>query len=116
MQCLGRSRIIHRNLRHTPPLAASAQGMAVRDSQGKRYLDASAAAVSSLGHAHPDILAAMHARIERNACAHAAFFTTDVAEELAEHQAEHAPGDLNHVYLVSGGSEAIEAALKLARQ
>src|SRR5476649_2747500 len=111
------SHIIHRNLRQPPPIAASAQGVYVRDSQGKRYLDASGgAAVSSLGHAHPDILAAMHAQIERNAYAHTAFFSTDVAEELADHLAEHAPGDLNHVYLVSGGSEAIEAALKLARQ
>src|SRR5471032_688439 len=103
------SHIIHRNLRQPPPIAASAQGMYVRDSHGKRYLDASGgAAVSSLGHAHPDILAAMHAQIERNAYAHTAFFSTDLAED--------APGDLNHVYLVSGGSEAIEAALKLARQ
>ena len=109
--------IIHRNLRQTPPVAVGGTGMYVRDSRGNSYLDASGgAAVSSLGHAHPDIMAAMHAQIERNAYAHTAFFTTEVAEELAGHLAYNAPGDLNHVYLVSGGSEAIEAALKLARQ
>ncbi|RFP16668.1 aspartate aminotransferase family protein [Duganella sp. BJB488] len=111
------SHIIHRNLRRTPPLAVSASGLTVRDSQGRSYLDASGgAAVSSLGHAHPDVLAAMHAQIDRNAYAHTAFFTCDAAEELATRLANDAPGDLDHVYLVSGGSEAMETALKLARQ
>lgn len=111
------SHIIHRNLRRTPPLAVSAAGLTVRDSQGRSYLDASGgAAVSSLGHAHPDVLAAMHAQIDRNAYAHTAFFSCEAAEELAARLANDAPGDLDHVYLVSGGSEAMETALKLARQ
>ncbi|MYN17298.1 aspartate aminotransferase family protein [Rugamonas sp. FT107W] len=111
------SHIIHRNLRRTPPLAVSASGLTVRDSQGRSYLDASGgAAVSSLGHAHPDVLAAMHAQIDRNAYSHTAFFTCEAAEELATRLANDAPGDLDHVYLVSGGSEAMETALKLARQ
>ncbi|OEZ99003.1 aspartate aminotransferase family protein [Duganella sp. HH101] len=111
------SHIIHRNLRRAPPLAVSAAGLTVRDSQGRSYLDASGgAAVSSLGHAHPDVLAAMHAQIDRNAYAHTAFFSCDAAEELATRLANDAPGDLDHVYLVSGGSEAMETALKLARQ
>jgi adenosylmethionine-8-amino-7-oxononanoate aminotransferase len=111
------SHIIHRNLRRPPPLAVSASGLTVRDSQGNSYLDASGgAAVSSLGHGHPDVLAAMHAQIDRNAYAHTAFFTCEPAEELATRLANDAPGDLNHVYLVSGGSEAMETALKLARQ
>jgi adenosylmethionine-8-amino-7-oxononanoate aminotransferase len=109
--------IIHRSLRHTPPVAVAAQGMLVRDSHGKTYIDASGgAAVSSLGHGHPDILAAMHRQIDRNAYAHTAFFTTDVAEELAEQLAAGAPEGLTEVYLVSGGSEAMETAMKLARQ
>ncbi|TWI66244.1 hypothetical protein IP91_02056 [Pseudoduganella lurida] len=109
--------LIHRNLRHTPPVAVSAFGMYMRDSAGKTYLDASGgAAVSSLGHSHPDVLAAMQAQMKSASYAHSGFFTTDVAEELAHRLATDAPGDLNHVYLVSGGSEAIEAALKLARQ
>ncbi len=109
--------IIHRSLRHTPPVAVSAQGMLVRDSEGKAYIDASGgAAVSSLGHGHPDVLAAMHRQIDSIAYAHTSFFTTDVAEELAATLAAGAPDGLDQVYLVSGGSEAMETALKLARQ
>ena len=111
------TQLIHRNLRITPPSAVCAFGMYVRDSDGNTYLDASGgAAVSSLGHSHPDVLAAMAAQLKTTAYAHSAFFTTDVAEELATCLADGAPGDLNHVYLVSGGSEAIETSLKLARQ
>ena len=111
------SHIIHRSLLHTPPMAIGGKGITIRDSHGNTYLDASGgAAVSSLGHGHPDVLAAMHAQIDRLAYAHTGFFTTEVAEELAARLAFDAPGDLNHVYLVSGGSEAMETALKLARQ
>ena len=111
------SQLIHRNLRRTPPVAVSATGITVTDSAGRTYLDAcGGAAVSSLGHAHPEVLAAMHTQIDRNAYAHTAFFTCQAAEELAARLAGDAPGDLDHVYLVSGGSEAMEAALKLARQ
>ena len=101
---------------------AAYRGWALRacyivDSTGKRYIDASGgAAVSCLGHAHPDVLAAMHAQIDKLAYAHTSFFTTEVAEALADHLIKHAPQGLSHVYFVSGGSEAIEAALKLARQ
>jgi adenosylmethionine-8-amino-7-oxononanoate aminotransferase len=111
------SQIMHRSLGHTPPVAVSAQGLTVRDRDGKTYLDAcGGAAVSSLGHGHPDILAAMHRQIDSNAYAHTAFFTTDAAEELADCLAAGAPKGLDQVYLVSGGSEAMETALKLARQ
>ncbi len=111
------SHIIHRNLRQSPPVAVSAQGILVRDSQGKTYMDASGgAAVSSLGHGHQDVLTAMHRQIDRNAYAHTAFFTTDVAEELAERLVAGAPEGMASVYFVSGGSEAMETAMKLARQ
>ncbi|HEX4232759.1 MAG TPA: aspartate aminotransferase family protein [Caldimonas sp.] len=111
------SHVIHRSLRATPPVAASAAGVHIVDSGGKRYLDASGgAAVSCLGHAHPDVLAAMHAQIDRLAYAHTGFFTTEVTEALADQLARTAPAGLDQVYIVSGGSEAIEAALKLARQ
>ena len=111
------SRIVHRRLGDKPPVAVSAQGMLVRDSMGNTYLDAcGGAAVSTLGHGHPDILTAIHRQIDRNAYAHSAFFTTDVAEELAERLVAGAPEGLSEVYLVSGGSEAMETALKLARQ
>jgi adenosylmethionine-8-amino-7-oxononanoate aminotransferase len=109
--------IIHRGLHRTPPVAVSARGVHITDRNGKIYLDASGgAAVSCLGHGHPDVLAAMHAQIDRIAYAHTSFFTTDVAEELADRLARTAPDGLDQVYFVSGGSEAMEAALKLARQ
>ena len=111
------SHIIHRNLRQVPPVAVGADGITIRASDGKIYIDASGgAAVSSLGHGHPDVIAAMHRQIERCAYAHTGFFTTEVAEELAGRLAAGAPEDLSGVYLVSGGSEAMETALKLARQ
>jgi adenosylmethionine-8-amino-7-oxononanoate aminotransferase len=109
--------VFHRHLQHTPPVAVSGQGVYLTDAQGKRYIDASGgAAVSCLGHGHPDVLAAMHAQIDRLAYAHTSFFTTEVAEALADKLIQTAPQGMSHVYFVSGGSEAIEAALKMARQ
>jgi adenosylmethionine-8-amino-7-oxononanoate aminotransferase len=111
------SRILHRSLRGRFPVAVSARGVTITDRDGKEYIDASGgAAVSCLGHGHPDVIAAMHAQIDRIAYAHTSFFTTDVAEQLAETLVADAPQGMSHVYLVSGGSEAVEAALKMARQ
>jgi adenosylmethionine-8-amino-7-oxononanoate aminotransferase len=111
------SHILHRQLRGQYPLAAGAAGCFIEDAEGRRYLDASGgAAVSCLGHGHPDVLAAMHAQLDRVAYAHTSFFSTPVAEELADVLVADAPAGISHVYLVSGGSEAMEAALKLARQ
>src|SRR5438067_6592818 len=111
------SHVVHRHLRHHYPVAAGGEGIYLIDAQGKRYLDASGgAAVSCLGHQHPEVLAAMRAQLERLEYAHTSFFTTAPAEALADELAAHAPRDLTHVYFVSGGSEAIEAALKMARQ
>ncbi|WP_213953327.1 MULTISPECIES: aspartate aminotransferase family protein [unclassified Variovorax] len=109
--------VFHRHLRNTPPVAVAASGVTIRDAAGREYLDASGgAAVSSLGHAHPDVLAAMHAQIDRLPYAHTSFFTTEVAEQLADELIRTAPEGTSHAYLVSGGSEAVESALKMARQ
>jgi adenosylmethionine-8-amino-7-oxononanoate aminotransferase len=109
--------IIHRSLRIQPASAVSGKGIWIQDSQGRSYIDASGgAAVTSLGHGQPDVLAAMHAQIDKLAYAHTSFFTTPVAEELADELIRTAPEGISHVYLVSGGSEAMEAALKMARQ
>jgi adenosylmethionine-8-amino-7-oxononanoate aminotransferase len=109
--------IVHRSLRATPPMAVGGEGCWLIDASGQRYLDASGgAAVSCLGHGHPDVRAAMHAQIDRLAYAHTGFFTSEPAEQLADHLAAHAPDGMTNVYFVSGGSEAMEAALKLARQ
>ncbi|MBV8566276.1 MAG: aspartate aminotransferase family protein [Methylobacteriaceae bacterium] len=111
------TRILHRAIGSPLPVAAIGSGMMVRDTDGKDYIDGSGgAAVSCLGHRHPDVLAAMHAQLDRIAYAHTSFFTTEVAEELADHLIARAPAGIAHVYFVSGGSEAIEAALKMARQ
>jgi adenosylmethionine-8-amino-7-oxononanoate aminotransferase len=109
--------ILHRQTGHSYPAAASGHGVTIRDADGKEYIDASAgAAVSCLGHSHPDVLAAMHEQLDRLAYAHTSFFTTRVAEELADDLVAHAPEGIGRVFYVSGGSEAVEAALKLARQ
>ena len=89
----------------------------IRDGEGKEYIDASSgAAVSCLGHSHPEVLAAMRDQLDQLAYAHTSFFTTTVAEELARDLVARAPAGIGQVFFVSGGSEAIEAALKLARQ
>jgi adenosylmethionine-8-amino-7-oxononanoate aminotransferase len=109
--------VLHRRIAHSYPYAASGQGVTIRDTAGKEYIDASGgAAVSCLGHSHPDVLRAMREQIDKLAYAHTSFFTTQVAEELADDLVTHAPHGIGHVFFVSGGSEAIEAALKLARQ
>ncbi|MDP3752406.1 MAG: aspartate aminotransferase family protein [Polaromonas sp.] len=109
--------VFHRQLQHTPPVAVSGQGVYLTDAEGRKYIDASGgAAVSCLGHGHPDVVAAMHAQIDKLAYAHTSFFTTEVAEELADELIRTAPGGMSHVYFVSGGSEAMEAAMKMARQ
>jgi adenosylmethionine-8-amino-7-oxononanoate aminotransferase len=87
------------------------------DTTGKRYLDASGgAAVSCLGHGHPAVTAALHEQLDKLAYAHTGFFTTEVAERLADRLVADAPAGLSRIYFVSGGSEAVEASLKMARQ
>jgi hypothetical protein len=109
--------VLHRKIGHDYPTAVSGSGIYIRDANGKDYIDASGgAAVSGLGHSHRDVLDAMRAQLDKLEYAHTSFFTTQVAEELADDLAAHAPKGLGHVFYVSGGSEAIEAALKLARQ
>jgi adenosylmethionine-8-amino-7-oxononanoate aminotransferase len=109
--------LLHRSIHSVPPVAVRGRGIELFDADGKAYIDASGgAAVSCLGHAHPDVIAALHAQLDRIAYAHTGFFTTEAAEALADRLAADAPAGIDHVYLVSGGSEAIEAALKMARQ
>jgi len=111
------SHVFHRHTRMRPPVAARGEGVYVVDAEGRRYLDASGgAAVSCLGHSHPRVIRAIETQLERLAYAHTQFFTSEPAERLADLLIEDAPGDLEHVYFVSGGSEAVEACLKIARQ
>ncbi|MBN8932634.1 MAG: aspartate aminotransferase family protein [Rhizobium pusense] len=111
------TKILHRSIASQLPRAVAGEGVYIIDSEGRRYLDGSGgAAVSCLGHNHPEVLDAMREQMGRISYAHTSFFTTDAAEELAEKLVALTPEGLDYVYLVSGGSEAVEAALKMARQ
>jgi adenosylmethionine-8-amino-7-oxononanoate aminotransferase len=111
------SHIFPRHANAAPPVAVGGEGCYLIDSTGKRYLDGSGgAAVSCLGHGDPEVSAAIKAQLDEIAFAHTGFFTSQPAEDLADLLIANAPGTLDRVYLVSGGSEATEAAIKLARQ
>ena len=111
------SRVFQRSSHGTLPVAASGDGVYIVDVAGKRYLDASGgAAVSCLGHSDVDVIGAIKAQVDRLAYAHTGFFTNQPMEDLAELLVAQAPDGLDWVYFVSGGSEAAEASLKLARQ
>jgi len=109
--------IFGRGTQGTLPTAVAGEGCYIVDAEGRRYLDGSGgAAVSCLGHSDPDVRAALHAQLDRLAFAHTGFFTSEPAEDLADLLVADAPDGIERVYLVSGGSEAVEAAIKLARQ
>lgn len=111
------SHIFPRHSRQTVPTAVGGDGCYLIDSTGKRYLDGSGgAAVSCLGHSDQTVIDAIKAQLDKVAFAHTGFFTSEPAEALADLLVAHAPKGIDRVYLVSGGSEATEAAIKLARQ
>lgn len=111
------SHVFPRHCRNTPPVAVRGEGCYLYDSSGKAYLDGSGgAAVSCLGHGDADVIAAVQKQVADLAFAHTGFLTSEPAEALADLLIEHAPGNLDRVYFVSGGSEATESAIKLARQ
>ena len=109
--------VFHRHTQNTPPRAVRGDGCYIIDANGKRYLDGSGgAAVSCLGHSDADVIAAIANQAGQLAFAHTGFFTSDPAERLADRLIAHAPKDIEKVYFLSGGSEAVETALKMARQ
>jgi adenosylmethionine-8-amino-7-oxononanoate aminotransferase len=111
------TRIFHRLIQGQLPIAAGGDGVYIIDKEGNRYLDAcGGAAVSCLGHSHARVIDAIKQQLDRVAFAHTSFFTSEPSEELADFLVQRAPEGIEHVYFVSGGSEAIEAALKMARQ
>jgi adenosylmethionine-8-amino-7-oxononanoate aminotransferase len=111
------SHVFPRHTKSTPPLALTGEGCYLVDASGKRYFDGSGgAAVSCLGHGYPDVIEAVKTQVEKLAFAHTGFFTSEPAEKLADLLIANAPGELDRVLFVSGGSEANEAAIKLARQ
>lgn len=111
------SKILHRSIHASLPVAEGGCGIELFDADGKAYIDAcGGAAVSCIGHRHPEVLAALHAQLDKLAYAHTSFFTTEIAERLADRLVTNSPDGIDYAYLVSGGSEAMEAALKMARQ
>src|SRR3954447_15058642 len=109
--------VFHRSTSRRPPLATRGEGIFIIDADERRYIDAcGGAAVSCLGHGHPRIIAALAEQAARLGYVHTGFFTTEASEELARRIARLTPGALDRVWFTSSGSEAIEAALKLARQ
>jgi adenosylmethionine-8-amino-7-oxononanoate aminotransferase len=111
------SRVFGRDTRIEFPVAVRGEGLFLYDSTGKRYLDASGgAAVSCLGHGHPAVREAIKQQVDRLGYAHTGYFTNQPQEALADELIAHAPPGLTRAFFVSGGSEATEAALKLARQ
>lgn len=94
-----------------------AEGIYMWDQSGKRYIDGSSGAmVSNIGHSNLAVLDAMRAQMDKATFGYRLHFQCDAAEELAELTAARCPDDLNRVFFVSGGSEAVESAIKLARQ
>jgi adenosylmethionine-8-amino-7-oxononanoate aminotransferase len=111
------TRVFHRNPREEYPVAVRGEGAYLIDRDGKRYLDASGgAAVSCLGHSDAAVVRAIQEQLARLPFAHTSFFSNEPMEALAEALIARAPAPFEKVYFVSGGSEAVEAALKLARQ
>ncbi len=111
-----RGRVFRRSAVADPPVAVSAVGSTIRTADGREYLDAAGGAiVVNVGHGRASIAAVMSAQAERLAFAHGSVFTTEVLEAYAVEVAEVLPVDDPAIYPVSGGSEAIETALKMAR-
>ncbi|MCE8546806.1 aspartate aminotransferase family protein [Ruegeria pomeroyi] len=111
------SHVFPRHCHAQLPTAVGGDGCYLIDSTGKRYFDASGgAAVSCLGHSNDRVKQAIKDQVDRLAFAHTGFFTSDPAEDLADLLIANAPEGIERVYFVSGGSEAVEAAIKLARQ
>mgnify|MGYP002789496082 CR=1 FL=1 len=111
------SHLVHRSLRADPPVAVLGEGIWLHGRDGHAVIDGSGgAAVACLGHAHPRVLAAMRAQMDRLCYAHTALYSCESAERLAEMMVGHAPGGLTHAYFCSSGSEGNEAAIKMARQ
>ncbi len=103
--------------RQRRPLLDRAEGVYLWDRSGKRYLDGcSGAMVSNIGHSNPRVLEAMRQQMERSTFGYRLHFENEPAEHLAAQIADLCPEGHDRVFFVSGGSEAVESCLKVARQ
>jgi adenosylmethionine-8-amino-7-oxononanoate aminotransferase len=113
---LSNSNLFYQNGAHREMLDHAA-GVYMWSKSGKRYLDGSSGAmVCNIGHSNSNVLAAMRTQMEKSTFGYRLHFETEPAEKLAKKVAELAPDGLNRVFFVSGGSEAVESSIKLARQ
>ncbi|MBE8157972.1 MAG: aspartate aminotransferase family protein [Betaproteobacteria bacterium] len=111
------SKVFPRDTRNPPPRAVRGDGVYLYDSEGRRWLDGcGGAAVSCLGHSPRAVIEAAKAQLDALPWAHTGFFTCDAAEQLAAALAARAPAEIERAYFAGGGSEAVETAIKLARQ
>ena len=110
------ARVFRRSASPNPPVAVEAHGSTIVDSEGREYLDAAGGAiVVNVGHGRREIADAIAEQAARLSYAHGSAFTTEALERYAAELGPHLPVDDPAIYPVSGGSEAIETALKLAR-
>ena len=113
----GQSNVFPRAMSESLPVIASAEGVWITDTQGRRYLDASGGPlVVNVGHTRPEILQAINNHMSKYYYAHPTMFLSEIVEELASFLADHSPSNISRFYFLSGGGEAIEASIKLARQ
>src|SRR5437764_12968519 len=110
------SHVFGRNMFGDAPVAVRGEGVWITDAEGNRYLDGSGGAiVVGIGHGDREVAAAMAEQAGALAYAHGTAFTTEAVEAYADELAPLVPVDDARIYPVSGGSEAVESALKLAR-
>ncbi|MFV0518367.1 MAG: aspartate aminotransferase family protein [Aminipila sp.] len=112
-----KNNVFYRNQNWEYPRIERGEGVYLYGDNGKKYLDAcSGSAVANIGHGNKEIAEYTKELMERIAFTHLSRWTVDTIEDCAAKIAEWTPGDLNHSYFVSGGSESTESAIKLARQ
>ncbi|PAB58302.1 aspartate aminotransferase family protein [Anaeromicrobium sediminis] len=112
-----KNHVFYRNQNWHYPKIVKGEGVYLYDEKGKKYLDGcSGSAVANIGHGNKEVAEYVKEHVERIAFTHLSRWTVDSIEDCAAKVAEWAPGDLNHVYFVSGGSESTETAIKMARQ
>lgn len=116
-QLLEKSKVLHRSLHEQPQKVVKAEGMYLYLENRQKILDATGgAAVACLGHNHPAVKAAIVDQIEKFSYCHSLFFSSDVGEDLCKLLIDSTHGQMSKAFIVSSGSEAMEAAMKMARQ
>ena len=112
-----KNNVFYRNQRWRYPRIVRGSGIYLQDEDGNVYIDAcSGSAVANLGHGNREVAEFAREQMERIAFTHLSRWTVDTIERCAADVSRWTPGDLDHVYFLSGGSEATETAIKMARQ